>query len=220
MKPDITVLLLNWKRPEQLKQLIEGVRAQSVKAEIFVWNNNPEDHTDFGVDLQINASKNLMCWPRWFMGVYASADVIAVIDDDILLRDEHVLRDCIENLGRDGTLCYTGVLPGPQANYFERKHIRPAETENGRVCIPKGQFIVTNKWVLNRAHMAPHPDLQPTLAQPSVEDDVCMAAAMPRINVPSFLKDRIIEQPDDKHALWHRGDHAERRSRAMNLLRL
>lgn len=218
MKPDITVLLLNWKRPEQLKQLIECVRAQSVKTEIFVWNNNSEDHTDFGVDLQINASKNLMCWPRWFMGVYASADVIAVIDDDILLRDDEVLRDCVEEMAVSCALGYAGVGYGVE-NYFSRRHFRPDWLNQG-VQILKGQFFVTHKYVLTELRLQPHAKLAMSLAGPSVEDDICVSAAIKVKTVPSFLKDRIIEQPDDKHALWHRGDHAQRRTDTMNLFQL
>jgi len=61
-----TAVLLNWKRPDNLKELISSIRSQSVPIEILLWNNNPDDKTRYDVDIQVDSSTNLMCWPRWF----------------------------------------------------------------------------------------------------------------------------------------------------------
>ena len=54
----ITALLLNWKRQENIVKVIQSIRDQSVKVDIWLWNNNIEDNTSYDVDVQINSSNN------------------------------------------------------------------------------------------------------------------------------------------------------------------
>lgn len=90
-----TALLLNWKRSDNLKIIIESLHSQSIPIEIFLWNNNFEDKTQYDVNLQINSSENLMCYPRWFMGAYASSEYIFSLDDDLVFKDSKVVEDCV-----------------------------------------------------------------------------------------------------------------------------
>jgi hypothetical protein len=57
-----TALLSSYERQDNLRKIIDNLRKQSVDVDIFLWNNNPEDKTEYPVELQINSSKNLMCW--------------------------------------------------------------------------------------------------------------------------------------------------------------
>jgi hypothetical protein len=61
-----TALLSSYERQDNLSKIIDNLRKQSVDVDIFLWNNNPEDNpedkTEYPVELQINSSKNLMCW--------------------------------------------------------------------------------------------------------------------------------------------------------------
>ena len=54
----VTALLLNWKRQDNIVKVIQSIRDQSVKVDIWLWNNNSEDTTSYDVDVQINSSNN------------------------------------------------------------------------------------------------------------------------------------------------------------------
>lgn len=87
-----TVLLLNWKRPNNLRKIIESLRQQSEKCIIWLWNNNPNIKEDFNVDFQINSPKNMMCFPRWALASLVETKYVMVIDDDIALCKINTLR--------------------------------------------------------------------------------------------------------------------------------
>jgi GT2 family glycosyltransferase len=119
-----TALLLNWKRQENLKKVIESIRSQSVPIEIFLWNNNIDDRTQYDVDLQIHSNKNLMCWPRWFMANYASTEYVFSLDDDLIIKDEKVIEDCLEYANKNQvSIGYTGVILDSSKDYWMSNHI-------------------------------------------------------------------------------------------------
>lgn len=51
----VTALLLNWKRPQSIIKVINSIKKQTVKVDIWLWNNNNDDRTKYDVDVQINS---------------------------------------------------------------------------------------------------------------------------------------------------------------------
>jgi len=151
----VTALLLNWKRPENMKAVIDGIRSQSVPVEIILWNNNPDDKTDYKADIQINSSENLICWPRWLMMAHAKGDYIFTNDDDLKLSDINVIQDCIDYLDkRDCMIGYTGVKV--YKSYFNAKHYSQPKQKDIKVDIIKGRFMFLKKQSLSRVPIIPY----------------------------------------------------------------
>jgi len=188
-----TALLLNWKRQKNLKRIIKSIKKQSVDVEIFLWNNNPEDLTDYGVDLQINSSKNLMCYPRWFLINYAKNPYIFTLDDDLIFSDEYVIKDCLEYLENgDCVLGYRGVILKSNKKYQKGDHISPDNKNDVFVDILKGRFIIGNKKHFLNVPLVD--EVYSDISNSKKEDDIYVSK---HINsdkiVPSMLKDRFVE---------------------------
>lgn len=88
--PRVTVLLLHYKRRENLLRILGCLDGQQPRPAIFLWNNSEEQFTDSRVDWQIDSAANRFCWPRWFMGSLARSEFVCTLDDDLLLTDPNV----------------------------------------------------------------------------------------------------------------------------------
>ena len=64
-----TAILLNYKRPENMAEVITSIRMQQPAVDIWLWNNNQQDARVYDVDQQFNASSNFVCWPRWLIEI-------------------------------------------------------------------------------------------------------------------------------------------------------
>lgn len=95
--PDITVVFTHWKRPENLKLIIEQIRTQTLYPKIFLWNNGG-DFDCAGIDWRIDSSFNAITWGRWFMASMAQTEYVAVMDDDLVFTDSNVLKDAVDFL--------------------------------------------------------------------------------------------------------------------------
>ena len=54
----ITILLMNYKRRENLNEIILALKSQTIPCEIFVWNNAPKPFIHDDVDWIVNSSNN------------------------------------------------------------------------------------------------------------------------------------------------------------------
>lgn len=96
MAARLTVGLLNWKRPENLREVVCAFKMQTEKVEIFLWNNSP-DPIDVSVDWMIHSSVNRLCMPRWWMLRNAVTEYVTSFDDDLIPSNsgfvEQLLRE-------------------------------------------------------------------------------------------------------------------------------
>ena len=99
--PAVTVLLLNYKRPENVKRILDDLsRQKPCSPNIFLWNNSGRAFTDPRINWQIDSSENRFCWPRWMMGSLAQTKYICTMDDDFTFSDPFVLRDLVQHFER------------------------------------------------------------------------------------------------------------------------
>jgi hypothetical protein len=189
-----TALLLNWKRSENLKLIINCIKSQSIDTEILLWNNNPNDKNFYDVDLQINSSKNLMCYPRWFMMNYAKYDHVFTLDDDLFFKDSDVLKDCVEYLENNPeiVLGMTGVILNDSKHYWRSMHVKKPTKKDISVDIIKGRFMM--------GHVKAFEDVilnissfRPTIDTPKIEDDIYVSSFLEKRIIPKFLHDRFSE---------------------------
>ena len=166
-KPIVTVFLLNYKREENLTKIISSLRSQTVACKIFVWNNNQRAYQNDDVDLIINSSQNLKCWPRWSMSAYTDTPYIMSHDDDFMLDSPDCLSLLIEALesnyipGR--AVGFAGVRLGSDLSFFPsdfQKKLRKFKIHQGAkhitnpgkdktVDVIKGRLILCRRSDLN-----------------------------------------------------------------------
>jgi len=208
-----TALLSSYERQDNLRKIIDNLRKQSVDVDIFLWNNNPEDKTEYPVELQINSSKNLMCWGRWFMANYASADYVFSLDDDLLFTDNRMIEDSIDYLDKNDcdAIGYSGVrIIDDSKDYFDQKHIFLARQDQ-TVDIIKGGFLFAKKQNLR----IPQDLFDACTENPRIEDDIIISSFLDKKVVPSFMRRRLRSQDGFFNGLHSQPDHSQSRTQYM-----
>lgn len=91
---DITSIIIHYKRPENMKRVIEGIRSQTIKSEIWVWDNSGDCPSD-GVDVMIRSSRNFYCQARFLMMGFVKTKYVYNQDDDLACLDPQMLEKMI-----------------------------------------------------------------------------------------------------------------------------
>ena len=211
----VTALLLNYKRKDNLLKIIQSLRSQSISVDIFLWNNNNTDYTEYDVDLQINSSKNLMCSPRWLLSCYATTDYVFSLDDDLILADKFVIEDCVrrmESLLSDTIIGYTGVSLNKTKDYWRSIHYRyPNKDIDINVDIIKGRFMFMKRNFVSSINFTQFNKA----ANYRIEDDIIISSKSNNKILPSYLYYRLIDLPDP-YALMNSYEHKKSRQDATN----
>jgi hypothetical protein len=159
----ITALLLNWKRQDNIIKVINSIKKQTVKVDIWLWNNNKEDNTKYDVDVQINSTENFKCWPRWLMGSMVDNGYIFTLDDDIMFNRNDIIETCIKEYEKINIINtipiigYSGVIINEDKNYWTSHHIHKPSDDNLLVDIIKGRFMFMSKNILENVKMENEP---------------------------------------------------------------
>ncbi|MFY0599806.1 MAG: glycosyltransferase family 2 protein [Cyclobacteriaceae bacterium] len=121
-KARVTVLLMNYKRERNLPIIIDSLKSQTIACNIFLWNNAEEEYKDDRLDLVINSSKNLKCWPRWSMAAYAETEYVMSHDDDLCFNATDALEkliECHQKHEKPGlAIGFNGVKLGSDLSYY------------------------------------------------------------------------------------------------------
>jgi hypothetical protein len=96
--PRLTVCITHYKRHANVLRLLDCLSRQTIRPEIFLWNNSGKIFTDPRVTWQLDSSSNRFCWPRWFMLSLARTEFVTTIDDDLIFSDDRVLDDAVDAL--------------------------------------------------------------------------------------------------------------------------
>lgn len=147
----VTVLLTNYKREENLPLIIEALRSQTIPCKIFLWNNAEKPYINTDVDLIINSSKNLKCWPRWGMVGHTDTEYVMTHDDDWCFEGNDALELLIkahqENYIPGRAVGFNGVQLGSDKSYYRsenQKKLRKFGIKTGaqHVKFPKKSTVV------------------------------------------------------------------------------
>ena len=89
MRPPVTACLLSWRRPDNIRLIVESLSPLEFIDEILVWNNNPEVQLSFSLPKVrvISSSENLGCAARYLCAAQARHEVVYTQDDDALVLD-------------------------------------------------------------------------------------------------------------------------------------
>jgi glycosyltransferase involved in cell wall biosynthesis len=209
---EATAILTNYSRPDNIEKIISCLRNQTVSVEIIMINNS-DTKDKYEVDLQIDASKNLMCFPRWFACNYASSPYVFSLDDDLMFSDDNVIADCIqyskENQCAVGGF---GVVLLNNFNYWKSRHVETNSKTSFEVNIIKGRFLFTPKHFLKNVPLISSDPI--SHEAPRFEDDIFVSSYINKKIIPTFLANRLIELPQGEFSLFKQPDHRESRSAA------
>jgi len=214
----LTVCLLNWKRPTNLRRILDRLAEQTLRAEmaIFLWNNASEPFYHPAVDWQVDSGRNVRCPPRWWMAAQAETEFAASLDDDLLPADPRVLEDAVRVARRqpaDRAIGPFGVIFRQGRPYAQHLDARcpPQDTP---VDMVQGRCLMVRTAALRSVLK-----LGDFCGDAGGEDDitVCGALAAGRRKhhlVPGIFPGRFEELPAGHEALERRPDHARRREAA------
>lgn len=90
-----TFILLNYRRSDNLRKLIDSIYGQNLKTEIFLIDNS-EENIDVKVDKKIFIPWNAGCFSRLLFLPYVNTEYVCFIDDDLLIKNGDSLEKWLE----------------------------------------------------------------------------------------------------------------------------
>lgn len=108
-KRKMTLIIMNWKRPQMVSTLVERYSSYSAIGDIVVWNNNPECSPDLGKHRKnvkvVTCKHDAGLDSRWAAGVLADHEHLLIHDDDLVLS-ETALTLLFRHYLRNPHLCH------------------------------------------------------------------------------------------------------------------
>lgn len=152
----VAAILLNWKRPDDLRKAIANIRAQTVPIDIYLWDNNPGEQ--FDADVVIKSSENYKCIPRWLMTSLMPAHIqyVFTLDDDVSLTKPNAIDLCL----RQHTALIKQGYKHPIVA-LECAHVKAPYTSydwhprSGHGDVAKGKFMFLSRSLLQTARLPP-----------------------------------------------------------------
>jgi Glycosyl transferase family 64 domain len=143
--PNITVILLSWKRPDIFNLILSELNKNKQINEIIVWNNNPEIRFAGNSVTVVNSSQNFYCVARYACALLAKNETIIFRDDDLLFSAESIDM-LISEYMKDNSRIYGGrgrnVVDG----------VYRVEEVYGSCDIILGHFMLFSKALLSKVY--------------------------------------------------------------------
>ena len=153
----LTVIVTNYLRAANVTRLIDAIRAQTLQATIFVWDNSPaQDFDDPRVDWLIRSSRNARCAARWWMASHAETDFVLIHDDDLMPSNPNVFAWTVDAAARSAPFAVgaSGVVLDRDLGYWQSRHVgvRAASIRRDvQVDIVKGLYSAVRRPSLRRS---------------------------------------------------------------------
>lgn len=205
---DVTAVLLNYRRPENLYLLIDSLRWQTNVPEIILVNNSPEYHHPLGVERAVQIPWNAGCFARIYFALYAGTEWVMFIDDDLRPKDAQFVEDALA-AARQHPNVITGAFGRKLSPTPPHYHGRQDVTE-GLVAIVKGRFMFFRRELLGRLCLSRFP-----LHYLPRCDDIYLSfeigACCPVHRLEPGLAERLQELPAGDVGLRNLSDHFTQR---------
>lgn len=118
----ITCVLLNWKRPDNVCQIIKSYESVPLISEVIVWNNNPDRTFVYndrrGLVRIVNSATDMGLYTRFAASCLAASDCLLIQDDDIVAPQATI--ETLHAAWRDDPSILHGVFgrsPKPDGSY-------------------------------------------------------------------------------------------------------
>ncbi len=124
-----SVGLLSWKRPLNIKQIVEEyILYDDLIDEIIIWNNNPDEHIEFIGEqydivkvINVKSNEDFGLLTRFNMGSLSKNQMIMLHDDDLLFTEESLIT--LRDSWMKETDCFHtffGRSPKPDGTYSKK----------------------------------------------------------------------------------------------------
>lgn len=98
--PDVTVILLNYKRPDNTPVIVDALRCQTEPPEIWVidnaYNNTQKSIRFVEVDRYMWLPWNGGCFARLLLAAYVQTPYVCFLSDDLCPTDDEFMADLLE----------------------------------------------------------------------------------------------------------------------------
>ena len=204
---DVTVLLTNWQRPDNVRRILARLQQQTVDVEVMLLDHAPEPY-----DGDVPGRVVRMDWDTGpfiynLMGVYAQAPWVMIHNDDLLLGDGEMLADMmrVAEQRHDGIVAAYGKrLGGPPRYYSEMPDVEGWAHTVKRCCM------------FHRTQLERMTLRCAGLPAPPLHDDLYLSLELGRGRAVHWVEPgwraRIVELPA-QHAISDRKTHYAERDR-------
>lgn len=92
----ITSVIITYnKRYQNIKPIVDAIKAQTIESDIVIWDNSGELEDIAGVMI-IKSSHNFVCRPRFLIPGLVNTEFIFNQDDDHIITDNHLFEKLIK----------------------------------------------------------------------------------------------------------------------------
>lgn len=110
----ITTILMPYKRPDNIKPIFDGIRKQTIKSKIWVWDTKGEYAEGSGEDSYFYSSADHGHRPRFTLAGLVTTPYVFIQDDDFAINDPTLFEQLIELEKK-----YPGYLIGVKGKKFD-----------------------------------------------------------------------------------------------------
>ena len=143
----VTLIYTNWKRKDNLLDIIESAKQQTYPLNIIVIDNSSQDHLNKinveGVSY-IKKNNDLKCWERWIFAKKCQTEYVCIMDDDLIFSDNNIISDCVSYMNQNynvDCIGYEGVVYSKHSGYWGSEHYTCNDSQDIKVNIVKGRFM-------------------------------------------------------------------------------
>lgn len=161
-----SAVLLNYRRPDNLRPMIEQIQRVPWITEILVWNNGAPLEPVAGVEV-IQAPLNFLLLPRLLLAMLARGHAIWFQDDDLVLTSEQItaVGAVYDQWCRLKICGVQGRQIGPGLAYV-------GENVFGRCDVVNQGVLVSRERIQAALAHLPDRDEEPLVERMAIEDDI------------------------------------------------
>jgi len=214
----ITIILLNYQRPQNIPIILDSIRSQTIRANVFLWNNGDEDVNSPLIDRYEKSTENVGCMVRWKLAREANTPYVMSLDDDICFNRNDALQDIITSLENQDNLkriigvvgaCFGKIPYYTRQQHFDCPLPDHLLDQDIAVDIVKGRVMAFRKNLLDDVEF---PDER--------EDDIFLNATFASKarrfhRIPILLNDAFRDLPTFSRGNWFENRHFLSRDRAL-----
>lgn len=219
MNVPLTGVILNWKRPDNVRQILHGWQRDGLVQQAIVWNNNPAIYFRHPWAQSLNASSDFGLYTRFAAACLATTEAVLIQDDDLELPADSIAA--LSAAWRDEPSVLHGVFgrgpkeDGSYAAKYRGEHEVPIVLTRALVAKQSyaGDFF---------AEAPRFRGLQEASSPPGNGEDIIFSyLAMQRSGRLNRIHDVEVSELNADHSIWERNRdaHMAHRTTIMNACR-
>ena len=147
-KDTVTVICLNWKRPDNIPQIMNSFSDWPIRPKVIMFDNSGKFklHNTHGLDIKlISSSFNFQSMAKNIIALFADTEYVLFQDDDLMLSYELVNRmlECI-NKNPDSVICLKYGILDDKGNYYRSAfslETKPVDFTVGRAMLVRRDLV-------------------------------------------------------------------------------